>query len=53
MAQYLFKLKKGELEVELRSNDPQFIELQLENWREALAETTSPTNNSQPLPQNA
>jgi hypothetical protein len=39
MAEYVFKLKKGELELELKSNDPQFIEAQLENWREALIES--------------
>jgi hypothetical protein len=40
MAEYVFKLKKGELELELKSNDPHFIEIQLENWREALIEST-------------
>jgi hypothetical protein len=39
MAEYVFKLKKGELELELQSNDPQFIEAQLDNWREALIES--------------
>lgn len=32
----MFKLKKGDLELELQSDDPQFIEVQLENWRNAL-----------------
>ena len=41
MAEYVFKLKKGELELELQSDDPQFIETQLENWREALMESAS------------
>jgi len=36
MSDYVFKLKKGDLELELQSDDPQFIEAQLENWREAL-----------------
>jgi hypothetical protein len=41
MAEYVFKLKKGELELELQSDDSQFIETQLENWREALMENTN------------
>jgi len=36
MSEYVFKLKKGDLELELQSDDPEFIEAQLENWREAL-----------------
>ncbi|MCE2931315.1 MAG: hypothetical protein LW809_08055 [Vampirovibrionales bacterium] len=47
MSEYVFKLKKGDLELELQSDDPQFIEAQLENWREALL------NTSQQTPQNA
>jgi hypothetical protein len=33
MSEYIFKLKKGEIEIELRSDDPDFIEEQLEIWR--------------------
>ncbi len=40
MSEYVFKLKKGDLELELQSDDPQFIEAQLENWREALLNTS-------------
>lgn len=36
MSEYLFKIKKGEIEVELRSDDVQFIENQLAKWREEL-----------------
>jgi hypothetical protein len=31
--EYVFKLKKGDLELELRSDDPQFIETQMDKWR--------------------
>lgn len=33
MSEYVFKLKKGEIEIELRSDDPKFIEEQLNIWR--------------------
>lgn len=33
MSEYIFKLKKGEIEIELRSDDPKFIEEQLDIWR--------------------
>lgn len=33
MAEYIFKLKKGEIEIELRSDDSDFIEKQLESWK--------------------
>jgi hypothetical protein len=33
MAEYIFKLKKGDIEIELKSDDPRFIEDQLEIWR--------------------
>jgi len=36
MSEYVFKIKKGEIEVELRSDDLQFIEGQLAKWREEL-----------------
>lgn len=33
MSEYIFKLKKGDIEIELRSDDPEFIEEQLNIWR--------------------
>lgn len=36
MSEYLFKLKKGELELELKSDDAQFIEAQMTHWRNSL-----------------
>jgi hypothetical protein len=46
---YVFKLKKGELELELKSDDPRFIEIQMDHWRNALlqaAAVSSPTTAS-------
>jgi hypothetical protein len=36
VSEYIFKLKKGDLELELRSDDAKFIEMQMENWRNTL-----------------
>lgn len=36
MSDYIFKMKKGEIEIELKSDDPKFIEEQLDKWRDAL-----------------
>lgn len=36
MSEYLFKFKKGDVEIELKSDDPKFIEDQLDKWKEAL-----------------
>ncbi|EKE04704.1 MAG: hypothetical protein ACD_20C00020G0003 [uncultured bacterium] len=36
MSDYVFKIKKGEVEIELKSDDAKFIEEQLEKWREAV-----------------
>jgi len=36
MSEYVFKMKKGEVEIELKSDDSKFIEEQLNKWREAL-----------------
>ena len=36
MAEYLFKMKKGDIEIELKSDDSSFIEDQLDKWRDAL-----------------
>jgi hypothetical protein len=48
MSDYVFKLKKGDLELELQSDDPQFIEAQLENWREALLTSSQNNVNASP-----
>jgi hypothetical protein len=42
LSEYVFKLKKGELELELKSDDAQFIEAQMENWRKMIL--TQPAN---------
>ena len=39
MSEYIFRLKKGDLELELRSDDARFIEVQMENWRNKLLDT--------------
>lgn len=36
MSEYIFKLKKGELELELKSDDAHFIEQQMDAWRNML-----------------
>ncbi len=36
MSDYIFKMKKGDIEIELKSDDSKFIEDQLDKWREAL-----------------
>lgn len=36
MSEYVFKMKKGEVEIELSSDDSKFIEEQLDKWRDAL-----------------
>lgn len=36
MSEYVFKMKKGEIEIELKSDDSRFIEEQLDKWRNAL-----------------
>ena len=40
MSEYVFKLKKGELELELRSDDPVFVEQQMAQWRQQLLQNT-------------
>lgn len=34
--EYVFKIKKGDIEIELKSDDPQFIEEQMTKWREEI-----------------
>ncbi len=36
MAEYVFKMKKGEIEIELSSDDAEFVEKQLAKWREEI-----------------
>lgn len=36
MSDYVFKFKKGEVEIELKSDDPKFVEDQLDKWRDML-----------------
>ncbi len=36
MPQYVFKMKKGDLEIEFSSDDADFVEQQLEKWREEI-----------------
>jgi len=39
VSEYTFKLKKGDLELELTSDDARFIEIQMDNWRNALIQS--------------
>jgi len=36
MSEYVFRMKKGDIEIELKSDDSRFIEEQLDKWRIAL-----------------
>lgn len=36
MAEYVFKMKKGEIEIELSSDDAEFVEQQLAKCREEI-----------------
>ena len=36
MPQYVFKMKKGDLEIEFSSDDAEFVEQQLAKWREEI-----------------
>ncbi len=36
MADYIFKIKKGEIEIEISSDDQKFIEDELSKWREDI-----------------
>lgn len=33
MHEYVFKMKKGDIEIELKSDDIEFVEEQLNKWR--------------------
>ena len=45
MPQYVFKMKKGELEVEFSSDDADFVEAQLEKWREEILKSKTEKTN--------
>jgi hypothetical protein len=47
MSDYIFKLKKGELELELKSDDAQFIESQMDAWRSLLLAAATTPNGSE------
>ncbi|MDD3150907.1 MAG: hypothetical protein PHV68_08735 [Candidatus Gastranaerophilales bacterium] len=34
--EYIFKMKKGDVEIEVKSDDSDFIEQQMNKWREEL-----------------
>lgn len=34
--EYVFKMKKGDIEIELKSDDLEFVEQQLNKWREDI-----------------
>ncbi len=36
MHEYVFKMKKGDIEIELKSDDLEFVEEQLNKWREDI-----------------
>lgn len=46
MSEYIFRLKKGDLELELKSDDAKFIELQMDNWRNMLLTQQEPKPHS-------
>lgn len=48
MSEYVFKLKKGDLELELKSDDSQFIEGQMESWRGMLIAKSPELSNGNP-----
>ena len=43
-SEYVFRLKKGDLELEVRSNDSAFMEAQMESWREVLVAQQAATS---------
>jgi len=36
MKEYVFKMKKGDVEIELKSTDLEFIEEQMNKWRDEM-----------------
>ncbi len=45
MHEYIFKMKKGEIEIELKSDDLAFVENQMNKWREELINAPEGNNN--------
>ena len=43
MHEYVFKMKKGDIEIELKSDDLEFVEEQLNKWREELLQDKKET----------
>jgi hypothetical protein len=41
---YVFRLKKGDLELEVQSNDATFMENQMANWRNILVQSATGTS---------
>jgi tRNA threonylcarbamoyladenosine modification (KEOPS) complex Pcc1 subunit len=41
VSEYVFKIKKGDLELEVRSNDSAFMDAQVETWRNVLVQPTT------------
>lgn len=41
MAEYVFKIKKGEIEIEISSDEAKFIEDELSKWREDILKQSS------------
>lgn len=39
MHEYVFKMKKGDIEIELKSDDIAFVEEQLNKWREDIMQS--------------
>ena len=46
VSEYVFKIKKGDLELEVRSNDSAFMDAQVETWRNVLVQPTLPGSNA-------
>lgn len=44
MHEYVFKMKKGDIEIELKSDDLEFVESQLNKWREELLQPEGNSN---------
>lgn len=47
--EYVFRLKKGDMEIEIRSNDPAFMQAQMENWRQTILGGPAASPAAQPV----
>ena len=45
MHEYVFKMKKGDIEIELKSDDIEFVEEQLNKWRDELLKNNQQVSN--------